>query len=77
MRQLDILEKVQWRVCSTSPVGSGQKSWACAAWRTEGSGGDLINVYKYLKERAKKTKPGSFQWCPEPGQEGVGRNLME
>ena len=33
---------------------------------------DLINVYKY--KGTKRTKPGSFQWCPVTGPEAMGTN---
>jgi len=36
------------------------------------SGGDFTNVYKYLKDNAKKVEPGAFQWCPVTGQEAMG-----
>lgn len=32
---------------------------------------DLTSVYKYLKEGYQEGRAGSFQWCPEPGQEVV------
>lgn len=32
---------------------------------------DLTSVYKYLKEGYREGRAGSFQWCPEPGQEAV------
>jgi len=36
----------------------------------------LINVYKFLKESAKKTKPGSIQWFPFARTKGSGhRNI--
>ncbi|GAB0206676.1 hypothetical protein GRJ2_003133200 [Grus japonensis] len=35
--------------------------------------GDLINVYTNTwREGAKKTEPGSFQWCPVTGREAMG-----
>jgi len=38
---------------------------------------DLVNLYKYPKvftqrESAKRTEPGSFQWCPVAGPEATG-----
>jgi len=33
-----------------------------------------INIYKYLKESAERTEPGSCQWCPAPGPETLGTN---
>ena len=33
-----------------------------------------MNVCKNLMEGAKKTEPGSFQWCPVTGQEPMGTN---
>lgn len=35
--------------------------------------GDLINICKYLKWGAKRTEPGSAQWCQPPGLETTGR----
>ena len=36
------------------------ESWDCSAWGREGSG-DLIGVYKYLREGANTMERGSFQ----------------
>lgn len=35
------------------------------------SKGDLISVYRYLKEGVKKREPGPSRWCPVTGQEAV------
>lgn len=36
---------------------------------------DLINLYKHLKEGAKKPEPGSFQWRPVRGPEATDMKL--
>jgi len=38
---------------------------------------DLTNVCKYLKEDAKRTEPGSFQWCAVTGQEAVAQTKTQ
>jgi len=33
-----------------------------------------INVLKYLKRVQRTQIPGSFHWCPVPGEEALGTN---
>ena len=60
-----------WRDWSTSPVRRGWESWDCSAWRR----GVLRRISSVSmntwREGAMRTKPGSCQWRPVPGQEAV------
>lgn len=38
----------------------GRENWDCSAWRIGGSGGNLTNVYKYLKEGCHEHETGFF-----------------
>ena len=54
--------------------GNGWESWDCLAWRRQGSK-EVSSVYvNTWREGAKRTEPGSFQWCPVTGQEAMGTN---
>lgn len=58
-----------------SSFSSGDRIWCsdCSAWRMENSGRSYQCLNNW-REGAKRTDPGSFQWCSVPGQEATGTN---
>ncbi|RMC14074.1 hypothetical protein DUI87_09162 [Hirundo rustica rustica] len=79
-RDMELLEQVQWRAMK---MCKGLEHLSCEerlrelglfSLKNRHLGGDLINIYEYLRGGSQRMDPGSFLWCQATDQEAMDRN---
>lgn len=67
--------KGAWKWLRDRSIPCMKRDWDSgdiSGWRGEGYGGDPSTCTNIWGKDAKRTEPGSFQWCLATGQEVVG-----